>query len=460
MTGGGLTDTSLLLVLLAVVFAIALIAVVAAGLLTRQLFKRGPAVTRIKLLEGQLLENNRERNALRDENRNLGQQLAAAEQRVKGMEEQSEQAAEIAKARVKELTEEMLSKSREESGREYTRRSQALDAMLKPLGQSIGEFRKRMDEIHTNEASARTELRKEIELLHKNAAQYGQAADNLARTLKGDSKAQGDWGEVTLTTLLERSGLREGEEYESQKTLKGDDGDRLRPDVLINLPQNKHLILDSKVSLRAYHEFVDSDDKAQQKAALQRHVAAVRSHVNALAERHYAAARGPQTPDFVFMFMPIEPAFFAALKEAPGLFPDAYDKKVVLCAPTTVMAILSTVERIWRLERQSSNAEEIARLGSRLHDKFSGFAKNFIDVGRALNKASETYNLARNQMAKGPGNLMKTANDMRELGLSVKKQIPAAEDIPILEAVTEDNPGELPGGSIRQDEQGGAFGGQ
>ena len=317
------------------------------------------------------------------------------------------------------------------------KKSQKFDAeskkILNPLTQELKEFRTRVEDLHNKQTSEQTSLKKEIADLQKNTEQVSRDANTLALALKGDSKTQGDWGEVSLETLLGKSGLRKGQEYKTQVAVRGEDGKNQRPDVVIYLPDDKHLIVDSKVSLRDYHDFVAAEDDDSQKRALARHVKAVKNHVAGLSAKHYAAASGINAPDFVFMFMPVEPAFFAALKESPLLFSDAYDKNIVLCAPTTLMATLRTVERLWRVERQNKNAEEIARQGGELYNKFYKFVQSINKIGIALDSAYKAYDEAQQHIRDGRGNLISRAEKLRELGVKPKKLLPqvqssAAED--------------------------------
>ena len=306
----------------------------------------------------------------------------------------------------------------EEKGKKFDEESAKL---LSPLKNDLAQFRQRIDAIHSEDEKARSALQRDIVNLQNNAAQYGQSADNLARALKKDSKIQGNWGEITLDTLLEKSGLREGEEYHKQQSLRDDEGNYLRPDVVINLPDDKHLIIDSKVSLRDYHDYVNANDDNAANIALSRHLIAIKNHINDLSKKHYSRLQNIHSPDFVFMFLPIEPAFIVALREDPNLFSMGYDKNIILCAPTTLMAVLQTVERIWQLERQNRNAEEIARQGGALYDKFHNFMGSMEGIDKALSNARESYDKAYKQLSSGRGNLIGQANKLVDLGVNAKK---------------------------------------
>ncbi|MGU9951042.1 MAG: DNA recombination protein RmuC [Gammaproteobacteria bacterium WSBS_2016_MAG_OTU1] len=296
--------------------------------------------------------------------------------------------------------------------------------LLEPFGEKLHEFRQRVDKIHSDDTQQRASLQQQIESLQKNAVTVGHEANNLVLALKGNSKTQGNWGEIALARLLEESGLREGEEYRTQPIVRDEAGSAKRPDVVIDLPEKKHLIIDSKVSLLDYHAATITEDPNEQKDALARHVASCKKHVNDLSGKHYAQSSDVNAPDFVFMFMPIEPAFFAALRESPDLFLYAYNKKIILCAPTTIMATLRTVAHIWRMDKQNRNTDEIVRQCSNLYDKFVGFVENMNDIDKAIRKADEACKSARGQLETGRDNLIGKVEKLRTLGANPKKQLP------------------------------------
>jgi DNA recombination protein RmuC len=301
---------------------------------------------------------------------------------------------------------------------------------LAPLREKLEQFRRRVDEIYGEETRERAALKNEIKNLHDNAVKIGEDATNLTRALKGDKKIQGDWGELTLARLLEESGLREGESYRTQESFRDEDGNLQRPDVIIDLPENRHLIVDSKVSLVDYMNAVATDNDNDRNIAIDRHVQAIRRHVEDLSKRHYQHIKDIRTPDFVFMFMPQEAAFFAALNADPQLFSDAYNKKIIFCAPTTLLATLRTVERIWQLERQNKNAEDIARRGGALYDKLCGFVEDMEKLDKTLTGARNAYDAALGKLSKGQGNVIRQAEQLRDMGVRTKKQLPSsfAED--------------------------------
>ena len=317
----------------------------------------------------------------------------------------------------KNLSQEVLDEKRKKFDEESS-------VVLKPVRDELAAFQKRLNEIHGEDIKDRSALSQQINDLQKNAEQYGKSADNLALALKGDSKTQGDWGEIELELLLEGSGLRKGEGYEAQPTIRGENGEKLRPDFKINLPDNKHLIVDSKVSLRDYTDYCKAEDGDEKDAALARHIKAVKNHVNGLSGKHYASAQGINAPDFVFLFMYVEPALMLALSNEPTLFKYAYERNIVLCSPTNLMAIMRTVEGIWRVERQNKNAEEIAKQGGKIYDKLSGFLGSMEDVGKALEKAQTSYDKANSQLKDGSGNLVRQVEKLKTLGALPNKKLP------------------------------------
>ena len=351
---------------------------------------------------------------------------------------ETENAARIAEAETKlknaDKTVEKLTEVRASMGAEFRDLSQKIleekknkigeqsKELLAPLQKDLAEFRKRADDIHAADIAARAALQSEIKNLHTNAEKYGKSADNLALALKGDSKTQGDWGEITLAALLEQSGLREGREYKTQETLKDEHGKLLRPDVVIQLPDDKHLIIDSKVSLRAFYDAAAADNREDENAALARHAEAVKNHATDLSSKHYAKLKGVNAPDFVFMFMASEPSLLSALQTDSKLFLYAYDKNIILCAPTTLMATLRTVERIWQLERQNRNAEEIAKRGGLLYDKFLGLLKDLGIIHDAFQKAEEGFAAAKDKIKHGRGNLIWQAQQLHDLGVETKNK--------------------------------------
>lgn len=299
----------------------------------------------------------------------------------------------------------------------------SLDTMLNPFRDQLQDFRKRVEDVYTSETRDRQALRSEIKSLQDLNRQITEEAANLARALKGDKKIQGNWGELILERVLERSGLRKGIEYDTQGSYRDSDHQLLRPDVVVHLPDKRHLVVDSKVSLVAYQQWVIEEDDSVRSELLRQHVDAVRTHIRTLSEKDYSQLNGLHSPDFVFLFMPIEPAFVAAFQQDENLFSEAFERKIIVVTPTTLLATLRTIENIWRYERQSQNAREIADRAGAVYDKLRVFVESMERLGTQLNTAQGSYDAAMNTLSRGRGNLVSQANRFVELGVRVKKEI-------------------------------------
>lgn len=309
---------------------------------------------------------------------------------------------------------------------EFSQHSQAaLKTNIEPLREQLKEFRKKVEDVYEKENAERNKLVGQIGELQKQTQKISNDAVNLARALKGDNKAQGNWGEVILERLLEDSGLQKGREYDTQVSLQNDDGNRRAPDVIVRLPDNKDIVIDAKVSLVDYERYCSTDDEVAQQQYLKQHIASLRNHVNGLSIKEYEKLDGIRSLDFVFIFMPIEGAFMLALQHEPALFKEAYDKHVILVSPTTLLATLRTVEGIWRYEKQNKNAEKIAKQAGGLYDQFVLLLDSVDDIGRALNKTQDAYETTQKRLKTGRGNLVKRVEDIKTLGAKTKKTIAA-----------------------------------
>ncbi len=300
----------------------------------------------------------------------------------------------------------------------------AIDALLAPVRERLQAFQGKVEEVHLNDTRERSALAEQVRQLLELNRQLSDDAQNLTQALKGSSKAQGIWGELMLERLLEASGLRRGEEYEVQVAVLREDGSRGQPDVIVNLPGERCLVIDAKVSLVAWSEYVAADDDAGRGAALARHRTSVRQHMRGLSERDYPAALGGRTQDFVLMFVPIEPAFLLAIADDAQLFTDAWQRNVLLVSPSTLLFALRTVAHLWRQEAQRSNAQEIARRGAALYDRLVTFAEEFERVGERLTQARNSFDDARARLATGKGNVVRQAAMLRELGVKPAKTLP------------------------------------
>lgn len=301
-----------------------------------------------------------------------------------------------------------------------------LDVILNPLKEKIRDFEQKVDQAYKSEAAERNSLKGEIGKLVELNKQISDEAHNLARALKGDTKKQGNWGEFILEKILEHSGLERDREFKVQHSTSNEEGRRVQPDVVVFLPDNKHLIVDSKVSLVAYEAMVNAGSEEEREQYLREHVQSVKNHVRQLSEKKYQSAEGMNAPDFVLLFMPIEPSFSVAIQGDTELFAYAWDRKIVIVSPSTLLATLRTIASLWKQERQTRNALEIARVGGALYDKFKGFIDDLIDVGKKMDAAKAGYSDAMNKLSSGPGNIIKRIEDLRKLGAKSSKELPQA----------------------------------
>ncbi|MEI8085717.1 MAG: DNA recombination protein RmuC [Paludibacter sp.] len=291
-----------------------------------------------------------------------------------------------------------------------------LSEILNPLKERIQLFEKKVDETYDKELRDKISLREEVRKLTEMNARVSQDANNLTNALKGDVKKQGNWGEIVLERVLERSGLTRGQEFEREVVVDGADYSVQRPDVIIHLPDNKHIIIDSKVSLVAYERFVSSESDEHRMEHLKNHIVSLRSHVKLLSEKNYQNAQNLNTPDFVLMFMPIEASFSVAVQGDGEIFSYAWERKIVIVSPTTLLATLRTISSIWKQENQTKNAQEIARLSGALYDKFIGFTEDMVKIKANIDRTSSAYDDAVKKMKDGSGNIIRTAEKIKELG--------------------------------------------
>ncbi len=299
-----------------------------------------------------------------------------------------------------------------------------LGQLLDPLKERIQSFEKRVEESYQHEARERFSLARELERLQQLNQRLGDEATNLTRALQGQ-KTQGNWGELILERVLEHAGLEKGREYHTQVSLRSADGERFQPDVLIQLPGDKQVVVDAKVSLTAYQAMTCAQDDASRETALKQHVQSLRNHLKGLSLKDYQRLEGLQSLDFVLLFVPIEGAFAAALQGDPGLFQEAYGKHVVIVSPTTLLATLRVIDSLWRQERQSQNAREIAERAGALYDKFAAFIQDLDEIGSRLQQLDKAYVGARNKLTDGRGNLVGRAEQLKLLGARASKRLPA-----------------------------------
>ena len=297
--------------------------------------------------------------------------------------------------------------------------------LLTPLKEKISSFEKKVVETYEKGLKDQTDLKVELQKLYELSMALDKDAKDLTSALKADTKKQGNWGEVILERVLERSGLIKDEEYYLQFTGKSEEGATLRPDVVIRLPEDKHLVIDSKVSLTAYTEFSAAESEQQRDLAMKKHLDSIKKHVKELSEKNYSELLGINSPDFVLMFLPIEPAFSVAVQADHELFNYAWQRKVVIVSPTTLLATLRTIASIWKYEKQSQNAQEIARRGGLLYDKFVSFINDLEAVGAGLKRAEKAYEDAHKKLTSGRGDLITQAEQLKSMGVTTKKSLPA-----------------------------------
>lgn len=313
----------------------------------------------------------------------------------------------------------------EEKTRSFADQSRTnLDTVLAPFKERIADFEKKVTEVYTTEGKERHSLLKEVQRLQELNRKIGEDAENLTRALKGDSKAQGSWGEVILERILEESGLRKGIEYDSQGGFRDADGRLLKPDVVVHLPEGKEIVIDSKVSLVAYEKYVRSDDADERDRAVKEHLLSLHGHLKGLATKKYEELPGIRSLDFVLMFVPIESAFMLALDKDGELFRRAFDRNIMMVSPSTLLVTLRTIHNIWRYEHQNRNALEIADKAGALYDKFVGFVEDLEKIGEQIENSRKAYDGAHNKLVSGRGNLVARAQGLIDLGVKSRKQLP------------------------------------
>jgi len=334
----------------------------------------------------------------------------------------------------------------EDKSRRFTEQNQTnLGALLDPLKLRIAEFQSKIEDTYVKEGKERTALGEQVRQLMELNNQLSDDAKNLTRALRGSSKAQGNWGELVLERVLEASGLRKGEEYVVQASHTREDGTRALPDVVIHLPESRSLVIDAKVSLLAYEQFAVSEIEPDRVAAGKRHLDSVRSHIRGLSDKNYHSLYGLKSLDFVLLFVPIEPAFMLAVTSDPDLFMDAWKRNVLLVSPSTLLFVVRTVAHLWRQEAQTRNAQDIARRGADLYDKFVGFIEDMTALGNRLRQAQTEYESAYGKLINGRGHLIGQAEKLKALGVKPSKshspalqghaEDDSAPDTPLIDAV-------------------------
>jgi DNA recombination protein RmuC len=323
--------------------------------------------------------------------------------------------------------ENLANKILEEKTLKFTEQNQQnLKNILNPLQEKITDFEKKVENTHKESIDYHAALRQQILGLKEMNLQMSKETLNLTKALKGDSKIQGNWGELVLERVLEKSGLEKGREYEIQKSFTTEEGNRVQPDVIINLPDGKKMIVDSKVSLTAYEKYINEEDDEQKNSFLKEHVNSLKRHVEQLGSKNYQHLYQMESPDFVLLFIPIEPAFAIALNEDTQLYNKAFEKNIVIVTPSTLLATLRTIDSMWTNQKQQENAYEIARQAGALYDKFDGFVTDLVKIGKKMDEAKTEYEGAMNKLVDGKGNLITSVQKLKIMGAKAKKSLPDA----------------------------------
>jgi DNA recombination protein RmuC len=364
--------------------------------------------------EGIIIELNKELSGLKANWKNLQDKLTEQKTEIQQLQQKFS-------IEFKNLANEIL----EEKTKKFTEQNKTnLDELLKPLGERIKDFEKKVNEVYINEAKERFSLKDEVKRLAELNQQISKEANNLTRALKGETKTQGNWGEMILESILEKSGLARDREYFIQASFTDPDGRRQQPDAIVKYPGERTVVIDSKVSLVAYERFASSETEEDRSTAAAEHLNSVKKHIQELSQKNYQHLYNIQSLDFVMMFMPVEPAYFLAIQSDSNLWSYAYDRRILLMSPTNLIAALKMVESMWRQENQNRNAIEIARQSGELFDKFAGFLEDFQDLGKRIEATSRTYDDSMKKLYTGKGNLIRRAQSIRELGAKTSKNIP------------------------------------
>ncbi|WP_130537964.1 DNA recombination protein RmuC [Thiomicrorhabdus indica] len=382
----------------------------------------------LKKYEADILASTQEKNELQRKLTETKQLTAELQERLTQESRQSQEKITLLENAKQQLTQEfklLANQVFDEKQKQFTQNSKdSLESLLKPMNQSLEQFRSRLETTHKEDIEGRASLKEQLKQLQTLNSQMSIETQNLTQALKGESKMQGNWGELILQRLLERSGLREGQEFDREKSFTSEEGKRLRPDVILNLPDNKHIVIDSKVSLTDYERALNAPSDEARLKATKAHLQSLKSHISTLAAKRYEHLNQLNAPDFVLMFVPIEAAYLMAIEENSHIFEDAFDQRVAVVTPTTLFTTLKTIEQLWRYERQSENTVKLIQRAADVHDKFVGFVANFEKVGTQITQANNAYNDAFKQLSTGRGNLVRQAQMLKELAGKTKKELP------------------------------------
>jgi len=386
--------------------------------------------SRVPGLEGEL-------DKAQQENTQLQTRMAELETRLEDERKNAEEKLSLlqeARDQLKLEFQNVANKIFEDKSRKFTEQNKEnIESVLKPMREQLVDFKKKVEDVYDKESKDRVSLLTEIIHLKSLNERISEDAINLTNALKGQSKTRGSWGEMILERVLEESGLHKGREYEVQAMYASEEGQRRHPDVIVHLPEGKDIVIDSKVSLTAYEKYCSADTDEKREKRLKEHVISIRTHIKELSNKRYEELEGISTLDFVLMFLPIEGAFWTAIESEQGLFNEAFDKNIMLVSPSTLLATLRIINNIWRYEDQNKNALIIAKKAGDLHDKFVGFVDALEDVGQKIGKAHESYKTARDRLSKGKGNLVRRTEELKQLGVKAKKELPEGLVVQALE---------------------------
>ncbi len=379
-----------------------------------------------KLLLQQIADSRKEIEAERKKTIEALNSLAATEADYRNLQEKlNEQKQEIESihekfsVQFKNLANDIL----EEKSKKFTEQNKSsLFELLKPLGEKITEFEKKVEDTHKDNITRNSALREQLESLQKLNLQMTREAENLTKALKGDTRSQGAWGEFILESILQKSGLEKDREYTIQETFTNEEGRRRRPDVIIRLPENRQVIIDSKVSLTAYDNFVNAQSEEEKITSLKAHIVSIRQHLRLLADKNYQSI-SDRSLDFIIMFIPIEPAYILAIQSEKNLYDDALEKRIIFVSPTLLIPSLQLIKNVWKQEYQNRNTMEIARHATSLYEKFVGFTQDLIEIGNQLKKSQNAYETAMSKLTSGPGNIVRSIERFKTLGIKPSKNI-------------------------------------
>lgn len=365
----------------------------------------------LKEKQQELIDLNNQNSTLEANQKNLRERMAENQEEIKQLQEKFAH-------QFKNLANEIF----EEKTKKFTDQNKVnIDELLKPLGEKITDFERKVEEANKDNLKRNTALDVEIRSLKDLNLKITKEAENLTKALKGESQTRGSWGELILESILDKSGLEKGREYFIQETFKNEEGRRFRPDVVVKLPDNKNIVIDSKVSLVSYDRYVNAEDDEEKARLLKAHIVSIRNHVKELNQKNYQQLYKLDNLDYVLMFIPIEPSFLLAIQHDPELYDDAHDKNIIIVSPTNLIATLRTIVSIWKQAYQNQNAVEIARQSGALYDKFVALVEDLVKVGHSIQRTQSSYEEAMNKLSTGKDNLIRKTERLKELGAKTSK---------------------------------------